>query len=48
MTQDPDVLVAVDVGTTKVCTIVARRVADEQFRVVSFSVVPSVVLPGVW
>jgi cell division protein FtsA len=41
MTQDPDVLVAVDVGTTKVCTIVARRVADEQFRVVSFSVVPS-------
>ena len=41
MTQDPDVLVAVDVGTTKVCTIVARRVGDEQFRVVSFSVVPS-------
>ena len=28
-------------GTTKVCTIVARRVGDEQFRVVSFSVVPS-------
>ena len=41
MTQDPDVLVAVDVGTTKVCTIVARRVGDEQFRAVSFSVVPS-------
>ena len=41
MTQDPNVLVAVDVGTTKVCTIVARRVGDEQFRVVSFSVVPS-------
>ncbi|MCE2457067.1 MAG: cell division protein FtsA [Dehalococcoidia bacterium] len=41
MTQDPNVLVAVDVGTTKVCTIVARRVGDEQFHVVSFSVVPS-------
>ena len=41
MTQDPNVLVAVDVGTTKVCTIVARRVDDDRFSVVSFSVVPS-------
>ena len=32
MTQDPNVLVAVDVGTTKVCTIVARRVDDDRFR----------------
>ena len=41
MTQDPNVVVAVDVGTTKVCTIVARREGASGFRVLSFSVVPS-------
>ncbi len=41
MTQDPNVIVAVDVGTTKVCSIVARREGTRHFRVVSYSVVPS-------
>ena len=40
MIQDRNVLAAVDVGTTKVCTIVARR-DGARFRVISHSVVPS-------
>ena len=41
MTQNPNVLVAVDVGTTKVCTVVARREGARHLRVISHSVVPS-------
>ncbi len=41
MTQESNVLVAVDMGTTKVCTIVARREGAGSFRVLSFSVLPS-------
>ena len=41
MRQDPGVLVAVDVGTTKVCTIIARREDAGGFRVLSFSALPS-------
>ncbi len=41
MTQEPEILAAVDVGTTKVCTIVARREGNRQFRILSHSVVPS-------
>ena len=41
MTQDSKVIAAVDVGTTKVCTIVARQEGTRQFSVISYSVVPS-------
>lgn len=41
MRQDTGVLVAVDVGTTKVCTIIARREDAGGFRVLSFSASPS-------
>ncbi len=41
MRQDPGVLVAVDVGTTKVCTIIARREDAGGFRILSFSALPS-------
>ena len=41
MTQDSKVIAAVDVGTTKVCTIVARQEGARQFSVLSYSVVPS-------
>lgn len=41
MRQDPGILVAVDVGTTKVCTIIARREDSGGFRVLSFSAAPS-------
>ena len=41
MTQDSKVIAAVDVGTTKVCTIVARQEGARQFSVISYSVVPS-------
>jgi cell division protein FtsA len=41
MTQDPNILAAVDVGTTKVCTIIARREGDRYLRVLSHSVAPS-------
>ena len=46
MTQDSKVLVAVDVGTTKVCTIVARREGAGSFRVLSHSVLPSEGIAG--
>ncbi len=41
MTQDSKVIAAVDVGTTKVCTIIARPEGARQFSVLSYSVVPS-------
>ena len=41
MTQDSRVIAAVDVGTTKVCTIVARQEDARLFSVLSYSVVPS-------
>ena len=41
MTQDSKVIAAVDIGTTKVCTIVARQEVARQFSVLSYSVVPS-------
>ena len=41
MTQDSKVIAAVDVGTTKVCTIVARQEDARRFSVLSYSVVPS-------
>ena len=41
MMQDPRVLVAVDVGTTKVCAIVARREGAGGFRILSYSSLPS-------
>ena len=41
MTRDSKVIAAVDVGTTKVCTIVARQEGTRQFSVISYSVVPS-------
>ncbi len=41
MMQDPEIVVAIDVGTSKVCTIVARRDGRHGIRVLSHSVVPS-------
>ena len=41
MTQDSKVIAAVDIGTTKVCTIVARQEGARQFSVLSYSIVPS-------
>ena len=41
MMQDPDIVVAIDVGTSKVCTIIARRDDNRGFRMLSHSVVPS-------
>jgi len=41
MMQDADIVVAIDVGTSKVCTIVARRENNRGFRMLSHSVVPS-------
>ena len=41
MMQDPEIVVAIDVGTSKVCTIVARREDNRGFRMLSHSVVPS-------
>ena len=41
MMQDPDIVVAIDVGTSKVCTIVARKEDNRGFRMLSHSVVPS-------
>ena len=46
MTQDPKVLAAVDVGTTKVCAIVARLDGAGGFRVLSFSALPSEGITG--
>jgi len=41
MKQDSEIVVAIDVGTSKVCTIVARRDDRSGIRVISHSVVPS-------
>lgn len=41
MMQDPNIVMAIDVGTSKVCTIVARRDGGRRFSVLSHSVVPS-------
>ena len=41
MTQDSKVFAAVDVGTTKVCTIVARMEGPREFSVLSYNVAPS-------
>ena len=41
MTQDSRVFAAVDVGTTKVCTIVARKEGARQFSVLSYNVSPA-------
>ena len=41
MTQDSNVLAAIDVGTSKVCTIIAGRPAPGRLNVLGYSVVPS-------
>ena len=41
MIQDPNIIMAIDVGTSKVCTIIARREGGRRFSVLSHSVVPS-------
>ena len=41
MIQDPNIIMAIDVGTSKVCTIIARRESGRQFTVLAHSVVPS-------
>jgi len=41
MIQDPNIIMAIDVGTSKVCTIIARRESGRQFSVLGHSVVPS-------
>ena len=41
MIQDPNIVMAIDVGTSKVCTIIARREGGRRFSVLSYSVVPS-------
>jgi cell division protein FtsA len=41
MTQDSNVLAAIDVGTSKVCTIIASRSNGRGLRVLGHSVVPS-------
>ena len=41
MIQDPNTIMAIDVGTSKVCTIIARREGGRRFSVLSYSVVPS-------
>ncbi len=41
MIQDSDIVVAVDVGTSKVCTIIARGDGDGAFDILSHCVVPS-------
>jgi cell division protein FtsA len=40
MMQEPHVLAAIDVGTTKVCTIVARKTGPATFDVLAHSTVP--------
>lgn len=41
MIQDSNIIMAIDVGTSKVCTIIARREGGRRFSVLSHSVVPS-------
>jgi len=41
MIQDPNIVMAIDVGTSKVCTIIARGEGGHGFTVLSHSVVPS-------
>ena len=41
MMQDSDIVVAVDVGTSKVCTIIARGDGEGSFDILSHCVVPS-------
>ena len=41
MTQDSNVLAAIDVGTSKVCTIIASRSNGRGLRVLGHSIVPS-------
>ena len=41
MIQDPNIIMAIDVGTSKVCTIIARREGGRRFSVLAHSVVPS-------
>jgi cell division protein FtsA len=41
MMQDPKIVVAIDVGTSKVCTIIARKEDRRGFQILSHSVVPS-------
>ena len=38
--QSNDVIAAIDVGTTKICTIVARKVNGQFPEVIAHSVVP--------
>jgi len=41
MIQDPNIVMAIDLGTSKVCTIIARREGGRRFTVLSHSVVLS-------
>ena len=40
-TQDAPIIVAIDVGTTKICTLVARVEADQKFRILGVGIEPS-------
>ena len=40
MMEEPRLLTAIDIGTTKVCTIVARQTGPTDFEILGYSVVP--------
>ena len=40
MMQEPNMLAAMDVGTTKVCTVLARKTGATNFDVLAHSTVP--------
>jgi len=40
--MEPSTIVGIDVGTTKICTLVAEVYEDEQLRIIGSGVTPAV------